>query len=165
LSDLSNIQFRSPKPEDGISVWRLIASCPPLDPNSSYCNLLQCTHFSSTSVAAVSGMELLGFVSGYLIPDRPNTLFIWQVAVSETARGCGLASRMLDHILERDICKNVQYLETTITEDNDASWALFERLSKRQKAELLSLPGFDKIQHFDGLHDSECLVRIGPFNL
>jgi L-2,4-diaminobutyric acid acetyltransferase len=115
-------------------------------------------------VAAESDTELLGFISGYLIPDRPNTLFIWQVAVSAKARGCGLASRMLDHILARESCRNVQYLETTITEDNDASWALFGRLAERRQAELVSLPGFDKALHFDGMHDSETLVRIGPFN-
>ena len=38
--------------EDGLAVNRLIASCPPLDTNSTYCNFLQCLHFAETSVLA-----------------------------------------------------------------------------------------------------------------
>ncbi|MBD4807723.1 diaminobutyrate acetyltransferase, partial [Xanthomonas citri pv. citri] len=38
--------FRTPAVTDGPSVTELIAQCLPLDPNSAYCNLLQCTHFA-----------------------------------------------------------------------------------------------------------------------
>jgi len=91
-----------PSPSDGASVFRLINQCPPLDTNSMYCNLLQCTHFAKTSVAAVQNngaeKDLLGFISGYLKPENKNTLFIWQVAVDERARGIGLAGSMLKHL-------------------------------------------------------------------
>lgn len=132
-----------------------------------YCNLLQCTHFANTSVAAVqantSGEELIGFISGYLIPERPDTLFIWQVAVSEAARGMGLAGKMLQHILDRSQCDKVRYLETTITESNHASWALFESLSKKLHTSLERSIMFDRDAHLAGGHDSEILVRLGPF--
>ena len=155
--------IRTPKPEDGVSVYRLVAQCPPLDPNSVYCNLLQCSHFADTSVAAESREGLVGFVSGYLVPDRTDTLFIWQVAVAAAARGQGLAMRMLRHILERSQCARVSYLETTITTSNSASWALFESLANKLKADLDSSLLFERKQHFDGDHESEMLVRIGPF--
>jgi L-2,4-diaminobutyric acid acetyltransferase len=157
------ISLRVPTLEDGMSVFRLIHRCPPLDTNSSYCNLLQCGHFSATSVAASSADELVGFISGYIVPERQDTLFIWQVAVDESARGCGLASKMLLHILNRPSCHGIRYLETTITQDNQPSWGLFTRLAKRLDVELRSSPWLDKQVHFDGQHDSESLVRIGPF--
>ena len=160
---LLNIELRHPLLEDGMAVHRLIERCPPLDPNSSYCNLLQCSHFSQTSVAAESAGELVGFISGYLQPQRPDTLFIWQVAVDARARGVGLASRMLLEILSRSACAGVCYLETTITADNQPSWALFQGLAKRLSAECNAGEWMDRQRHFDGQHDSEQLVRIGPF--
>jgi L-2,4-diaminobutyric acid acetyltransferase len=124
-------------------------------------------HFSDTSVAAVqsdsTAEEMLGFISGYLIPERKNTLFIWQVAVSEAARGRGLALDMLQHILDRPQCSDVSYLETTITESNRASWALFESLSKKLHTTLEKSIMFDRDDHFAGDHDTEYLARLGPF--
>lgn len=129
-----------------------------------YCNLLQCTHFADTSVAAEQQDELVGFVSGYRIPQRPDTLFIWQVAVSEQGRGQGLAAQMLEHILTRPGCREVTHLETTITEANRASWALFERWADKRHAEVSTSPLFRRDIHFEGGHDTEILLRIGPFH-
>jgi len=148
-----------------MSVFRLIQRCPPLDTNSSYCNLLQCGHFSNTSVAAHRDKQLVGFISGYLLTERPDTLFIWQVAVDECARGIGLASRMLTHLLSRLSSHSILYLETTITQENKPSWNLFKSLAKHLDATLQSSEWLDKQAHFDGQHDSELLIRIGPFNL
>jgi L-2,4-diaminobutyric acid acetyltransferase len=155
--------FRPPTPEDGADVHHLVAHCPPLDPNSLYCNLLQCTHFRDTSVAALQNGQMMGFISGYRVPDRDDTLFIWQVAVDDRTRGQGLASRMLLEILHRPQCQKISYLETTITPDNSASWALFRRLSEHLEASLEQTPLFKREQHFRGQHETEMLVRIGPF--
>lgn len=160
-----DIVLRTPVSEDGMEVHRLVAACPPLDPNSSYCNLLQCSHFAGTSVAATLDGELVGFISGYCIPDRPDTVFVWQVAVGEAARGCGLATRMIKYILSQPACEKVSFLETTITEDNKASWALFTGAARKLDAEINSSVFFDKNTHFQGEHDSEMLVRIGPFSV
>lgn len=100
--------------------------------------------------------ELIGFISGYRIPEQPDTLFIWQVAVSEKARGKALATRMLEHILTRQNSQD-------ITPDNQASRALFKGLAKWLETPITSSVLFDKERHFSGAHDSELLVRIGPF--
>jgi len=162
------IELQAPTAEDGMSVYKLVQNCPPLDTNSAYCNLLQCSHFSDTSVAAVlhsdnEEPQLVGFISGYILPGKPDTLFIWQVAVSDKARGQGLASKMIQHILQRPNCAQVQFIETTITESNGASWALFERAAKNLSAPLNRSVMFEEQQHFKGQHDTEMLVRIGPF--
>lgn len=144
-------------------MFQLVEACPPLDPNSIYCNLLQCQHFSDTSVAAFMGDELVSFTSGYLIPGKNDTLFIWQVAVGEKARGKGLATRMIMDILNRPCCRDVRYIETTITKPNEASWALFRKLTQLLDSELHSSVMFDRQKHFADEHDSEMLVRVGPF--
>lgn len=160
--------FYPPSKDDGWAVAKLISDCPPLDTNSVYCNLLQCHHFSSTSVAVRltdelnKPGELVGFISGYRVPDKPETLFIWQVAVSEKARGRGVAAKMIDHILDREACQSVRSIETTITEANKASWALFGRVAKSYNASLSSEALFTQDKHFSGQHDTEMLVTIGP---
>lgn len=164
------ILLRAPVAEDGAHLHRLVAECPPLDPNSLYCNLLHCTHFSGTSVAAVrqdsQGQErLVGFISAYIPPSQPDTLFVWQVAVAEEARGQRLAARMLDDILERPQCRNVCYLDTTITPGNDASWGLFESWARRHNAPTRTHVLFERERHFQGRHDDEHLMRIGPFEM
>ena len=70
---------------------------------------------------------------------------------------------MLKEIVGRDACSNVTHLETTITEDNEASWALFRSFARDLGAELTYHEHFEKETHFGGKHDSEFLLRIGPF--
>ncbi len=158
----SELILRQPQPADGPALHELIAACPPLDENSVYCNLLQCSHFAATSVVAERDGALVGSISGYLVPGRENTLFIWQVAVGAVARGEGLARRMLNHIVEREHCAGVEFMETTVTEDNAASWGLFESFARHWGAGLERSVMFDRATHFGGAHDSEILARIGP---
>ncbi len=166
ITDNQLLEFAEPYGELGHQVAQLVKRCPPLDPNSTYCNLLQCEHFYSTSCSVLTTQkELVGFVSGYLLPQKPDTLFIWQVAVDPSQRGKNLGQRMMLHILSRDVCKEVQFLETTVTNDNKASIAMFSRLADFLKAPDVSKTVlFDKQKHFLGLHDSEVLFRIGPFS-
>src|SRR5690606_35020586 len=84
-SHTAPITLRPPASADGPHLHRLVRACKPLDENSIYCNLLQCTHFADTCVAAEQDGELVGFISGYIPPKQADTLFVWQVAVSEQA--------------------------------------------------------------------------------
>lgn len=161
-TDADRIRLRKPEAGDGMAVWQLIADCPPLDRNSAYCNLLQCTDFADTCIVAERGDDVVGWISGYRPPAERDTLFVWQVAVHEDARGCGLAGRMLEGLLERPDCDGVAKIKTTITPDNDGSFALFRSFAKRAGAAFDETAGFDKHEHFDGMHDSERLITIGP---
>jgi L-2,4-diaminobutyric acid acetyltransferase len=134
-----------------------------LDVNSRYAYLLWCRDFADTTVIArrdESDDPALGFVTGYRRPEVPDTLFVWQVAVDERARGEGLAGRMLDSLVES--VDDVHHLETTITPDNDASIALFTKFAERWEA------GVDREELFDeellgDNHLPETRFRIGPF--
>ena len=154
------ITFRKPNREDGAAIWDLIASCHPLDENSMYCNLIQCDHFRDTCIVAEMNGEPVGWISAYITPDDEETLFVWQVAVSEKARGQGLGSRMLKELIAREECEDVNRLQTTITLDNDASWALFGKFSKGLNGKLKSQPYFKRDDHFDGRHATEHMVTI-----
>jgi L-2,4-diaminobutyric acid acetyltransferase len=94
--------IRRPRPGDGPSVFDLVSSIPALDDNSLYCNVLQCTHFADTAAIAEEFGAVVGWVSAYLQPDAPDTLFVWQVAVRDDQRGKGIAGRLIASILELD---------------------------------------------------------------
>lgn len=158
------IKFTVPLTDLGPQVYDLIAECDPLESNSRYCNLLQTLHFKDTCVAALNETgELWGFISGYVIPNSDNTLFIWQVAVSPKARGMGLGKDMLKHILNRSEL-DIHYVETTITPGNEASWGLFESLAKDLEAEVTTRLLFDSEKHLAGRGEDEILLNIGPFS-
>lgn len=155
-----DITYRTPRTEDGSDVWRLIQSCEPLDENSLYCNLLQCDHFGDTCVVAECDGAVVGWVSGYIVPDEPDTVFVWQVAVDASVQGRGVGKAMLNALLEREVCADVRRLKTTITADNEASWALFGSLARRRGGSMKREPYFRKDAHFDGEHATEHMVTI-----
>lgn len=70
---------------------------------------------------------------------------------------------MLQHLLTRLIPQGIRYLDTTITEDNAASWALFKAVARDRGATYTQTVRFDRGQHFGDCHDTEFLLRIGPF--
>lgn len=151
------IIVRKPLSTDGFGVHQLIDKCKPLDTNSVYCNLLQCHHFSDTCRLAETDGQIAGFVSGYALPDKPETLFIWQVAINADFRGNGLGKILISDILAE---KQFSQLNTTITEDNQSSWQLFRGIASYYKANLTSQILFERQNHFGEQHDSELLVTI-----
>lgn len=159
-SDEQPLTYRMPVAEDGPDIRDLIDTCHPLDKNSLYCNLLQCTHFADTSIIAERAGKIVGWISGYIPPAAPDTLFIWQVAVAPEARGMGLALRLLNGLLARDGAAGLTRLQTTITDDNAASWALFRRLAMQHGATLTHQPHFTRDTHFAGDHATEHMVSI-----
>jgi L-2,4-diaminobutyric acid acetyltransferase len=157
------ISCRKPAVEEGASIWQLVRASEQLDLNSAYCYLLLCRHFSDTCAVAVVEGEVVGFVTAYLPPGQPDTLFVWQIGVARTMRGKGLATRLLKELLQRDACRGVKYLEATVGPENQASRALFTALARWLNADLIEESCFDA-EHFPGEdHEAENLLRIGPF--
>ena len=79
--------------EDGAEIWELVRACKPLDEESMYCNMIQCDHLRETCVVAERDGAIVGWVSAYVLPYDPETLFVWQVAVAEAAREDGIPLR------------------------------------------------------------------------
>lgn len=157
-------RFRAPLDIDASRVWSLIEATPALDDNSLYANLLQCSDFAATCALAERGDELLGWMSGYVPPSRPDTLFVWQICVSDAARGLGMGRRLLAEALSRPANAHIHQLACTITADNTASWALFASVARALDAPLQRVERFDTVAHFAGAHASEFGVTIGPFH-
>jgi len=149
---------------DGKAVHDLIARCPPLDLNSSYNYFLLCSHFADTCVVAERDGEMVGFMSAYRLPQAMERLFIWQVAVDSSARGHGLASRMLESLLQRPVCAGLCYLETTVSPSNRASRQVFTRFAAAHEWDWHEETFLNR-DHFGAeAHEEEVLFRLGPLN-
>ncbi|MDO6587467.1 diaminobutyrate acetyltransferase [Salipiger sp. 1_MG-2023] len=153
------LTLRKPEKTDGAAIWELVRACKPLDENSMYCNLVQAEHFRDTCVVAELDGEVVGWISGHMIPNE-DTFFVWQVAVGAQARGLGLGKQMLLHLVNRDETTEARALKTTITQDNDASWGLFRSFARTVGGELSDAPHYHKDDHFGGHHDTEHLVTV-----
>jgi len=156
--------FRPPTREDGPALWRLVADTGVLDKNSLYAYLLLCEHFSQSCILTEYEGQIIGAVTGYILPDRPDTLFVWQVAVDANHRGKRLASQMLDRLLERNLENSVRFIETTVAPSNIPSDRMFRKMAKRWNAELINRDGFPQSLFPFDAHEAEPLYRIGPIN-
>lgn len=158
------IRFRSPTLQDASAIRTLISQCPPLDVNSCYAYLLQSVHLNDTCIVAEAGRHLAGYVSAYRIPNKPNTLFVWQVAVDAQFRGQRLGSQMINEILARPACRKIERLETTVSPGNDASERLFLNLAREHQASCNVEQLFGNNMFDDPGHAPEHLYRIEPLN-
>ncbi|MEV6649548.1 diaminobutyrate acetyltransferase [Streptomyces sp. NPDC051219] len=154
----------TPKVEDGAAMWRIARDSVTLDLNSSYSYLLWCRDFAATSaVARRADGEPVGFITGYVRPESPRTLVVWQVAVDRGHRGRGLAGALLEDLAVKVAGSHgVDRIETTITPDNTASERLFTSYAERRGASVSREVLFDAGLFPDGGHEPEVLYRIGP---
>lgn len=159
-----HIVFRTPVISDAQMIWKLIQISPPLDLNSLYCYLILCAHFADTSVVAQSPEGLCGYISAYIRPDCPSTLFVWQVVVNPVCQGQGVAKTMLKTVLQRQYPVPVSYLETTVNPSNRASDALFNSLAKTLNTSCEKSVLFCEKDFGESAHEDEILYRIGPFD-
>ncbi|MEU3844008.1 diaminobutyrate acetyltransferase [Streptomyces sp. NPDC028635] len=156
-----------PSVADGAALWRIAKDSEALDLNSSYSYLLWCRDFAGTSaVVRREDGEPVGFITGYVRPERPHTLLVWQVAVDAAYRGKGLAAALLDGLTARLAAEHrITDVETTITPGNTASERLFTSFAARHGARVEREVLFDAGLFPDGPHDPEVLYRIGPLTL
>lgn len=150
--------------DDGAELWRIARGSGELDLNSPYSYLLWCRDFAdTTAVARDTSGRPVGFVTGYLRPDAPETLFVWQVAVEGSHRGSGVAGTLLDALTARVAAEHgVSRVEATVTPGNLASDRLFRSYARRHGADLTQEVLFPSAAFPAAGHESEVLYRIGP---
>lgn len=150
------INFRTPILEDGKAIYELIKRCPPLDLNSSYLYLLLADHFAGSCILAETDENVVGFVSAYLKPQQPDTLFVWQVAVDSDMRGQQLGSRLLQQLYQQlGSADKVNKLETTISPSNAPSQKLFARFAKSNSLTIRSETYMPAAFFSTGEHNNE----------
>lgn len=164
--DAAGVTIAEPDCSDGPQLWRLARDSGVLDVNSSYAYLLWCRDFAGTSAVAKMDGTVVGFVTGFLRPEAPDTVMIWQVAVDVGQRGRNLAGRMLHAIVDRLSPRGVCWMHTTVSPSNEASIRLFTALARDRGTEIERRELFapeDFPTEEPGGHEAEDLYVIGPF--
>jgi L-2,4-diaminobutyric acid acetyltransferase len=159
----SPITTRKPGLDDGQRLWQAVKQTGTLDLNSSYLYLLMCDQFADTCILAEMEGELVGFITAFLRPDHPRTLFVWQVGVLEQARGRGVAKTLMRALVSRPVCADIEWVEATVSPGNEPSRALFSAFARDLGVDMQELPYMTR-QHFpqEGHHEAEPLLRLGP---
>src|SRR5690606_9671593 len=100
-------------------IWSLTRSMPLLDEHSPRSIRLQATYFACTSAVAERGENVVGWATGHILPEQTDTLFVWQVCVSDDASDDHhLGSRLVADVLSRPVCDGVTTLQCTIRDDD-----------------------------------------------
>ena len=155
------VHCRAPRDADGAALARLAAACPPLEPNSGYAYVLMATRFAVTSAVAEDGRDLAGFCGAFRTAERPECLFVWQIAVAPGYRGRGVSRALVQDVLARPANRDVRYIEATVGEDNEASAAFLRSLAQGLGAPCVTGAGYPA-HLFPSAHETEVLFCIGP---
>ncbi|WP_186576828.1 diaminobutyrate acetyltransferase [Aquibacillus kalidii] len=159
----SGVSFEKPTVEDGAAMWELVNNST-LDQNSAYKYIMMCEYFAETCVVAKQDDELVGFITAFIPPERQDVVFIWQVGVDSSQRGKGIASKMLNHLVERNACQNVRFVEATVTPSNQASQSLFRKLARDHETQCTVSEFFTENLFPSDDHEEELNFRVGPIN-
>ncbi|WP_281890366.1 diaminobutyrate acetyltransferase [Paenibacillus sp. YYML68] len=161
------VRLRPPVKEDGADVWELVRRSGTLDLNSSYAYIMLCDVFRQTCAVAEAGGRIVGFVSAFIHPSKPDTLFVWQIAVDSSQRRKGLGQRLLQEVWQREACRKVKYIEATVGPDNVASRSLFSKFGRAREADCRLTQGYSAsifpAAPGGKAHEDELLLRVGPF--
>lgn len=163
MLDADGVGIRAPSQDEGALFWEIARDAGGLDLNSPYAYMMTSRHFPETCALAELYGKPAGFVMAHRIPARPEVLFIWQVAVLPAFRGLGIAQRMFDNLLAREVNSGVRIMEATVTPSNASSAALFAAFAKKRNAELEIRTGYPAAEFPEGHgHEAEDLYVISP---
>src|SRR5690625_3318380 len=157
-----DVRFRTPIERDAASIWQLTHDEGELDLNSPYMYLLVCSDWAATSLIAEDDEGLVGFVAAYRPPPRPEAVFVWQIGVAARARRRGLGRALLHQTLQLPANADVKFVTATVTDDNEASTALFRRFADDLGADCVTTPRFGAELFPGGDHQPEVEFVIGP---
>ncbi|MCU0756822.1 MAG: diaminobutyrate acetyltransferase [Xanthomonadales bacterium] len=163
-----DLRVRQPTPDDGARMWRLVRDMGGLELNSAYFYLLYCRDYARSCLIAETADELAGFVLGHRPPERPESLFVWQIGVAPGLRQRGVGRWLLQALIDRRSAATPDqrwtHLEASVSPDNRASRHLFRSVAQRHQVPCEVSP-FLGAEQFPEKHPREDLLRIGPFPL
>ncbi|ULL16822.1 diaminobutyrate acetyltransferase [Paenibacillus sp. H1-7] len=161
VPEQERVNIRPPSIEDANAVWHLVKHIGTLDPNSSYLYLLLFRYFADTCLVAEKDGQIVGFVTSFVQPDDPSALFVWQIGVTSEERGQGIATRLLQSLLELPAVRKASRLEATVSPGNRASHRLFETAAQSRNTVCETVEGGFPASLFpEAGHEDEPLIRI-----
>lgn len=156
------LTLRGPIGSDGPAMQKVARASKVLSVHDTYYYALMANHFQRTCIIAECGKTVCGYVTGYIPPAQPDTLFIWQVGVAPGYQGKSIGKRMLSALL---YTLRPTFLEATIVPANRASIALFRSVAVLFNANhTFSENPFLSREDLGPYEPAEHMMRIGPLS-
>ena len=154
------LRFRAPQASDAAEISLLLKESGAPTHSELHRSLLQSDQFRETcGVVEIAG-DIVGWISAYLPPFDPESLYVWQIAVSKKARGLGVAHRMLLDLMNRDICDGVRRLQISIRFDDPDGWEFIQRYADIRGASMAVQANYLRDVSASGLQPTEHLVTV-----
>lgn len=160
-TSVNKIHFRTPSVEDGPVVRQLVQAAGILEVNTAYFYLIFCEEFQNSCLVAEQAGVVVGVVLGFRRPQSIDTLFCWQIGVLPSARGQGLAKKMLNAWLRLAGNETVTRVQASVAEDNVASDRLFRAFARDLGTQCTVTPWLTPKLLPTG-HSAEPLYDISP---
>lgn len=154
-----DVVIKTPTLKDGVAIWRMVKASNKLDVNSTYLYCLLSDHFAQTCAIAYHQYQPVAFVTAYRLPQRPNVLFVWQIAVEQAYRGQGIALQLLEFLSRQAWFSTISEVQATISPSNDASAALFKKFAQQHQSRIIIEP-YLTTQQLTDAHEEEPLWRV-----
>lgn len=159
----AHVVYRPPDPGDALTVWDMVDRSDELDNNSPYYYALWFRDFAASSLVATVDGEIVGFLTGYLRPEQPDTYMVWQTAAKPRHGIPFLGVKLFEEAVGRAAGAGARYVEATVSADNKAIIMVLRKLARSHAAEIETEVLFPADQ-FPGEHHDEVLYRIGPLS-
>ena len=159
------LAVRRPRLQDGRRLWQFVRESSHQGWISSDFYLLLCYHFPDTCVVAEEGDDIVGFLAAYRSPLAEGTVFVWQLCVGLECRDTEIATHMLTDLLDRDVSRDVRYLEATVCPTESAQQAAMRGLARRFGTVCEERPLFQPHLFAEEDHEEEWLYRVGPLEV
>lgn len=142
-------------PEDYAAIYQLMNNTQGIDNHTAY-TLWQCTYFDADFFLVAKEQDtLLGYVFGR--PTGADHIFLWQIAVSEAARGKHVGKQLVQQFIKQAQTKGFTQLITTITQGNQASERLFQSIAKELESALVTQ---GNTGNFGGVMSDEVIYHL-----
>ncbi|MFF8999819.1 GNAT family N-acetyltransferase [Streptomyces achromogenes] len=157
------VAFRAPTPQDALPAWRPARKTPHSGASGPYCFARWLRDFADTSLVAVAGRDVIGFLIGYRRPDVPDTYCVLRTEVDPHHGTPDLGAHLLRVAAEREVARGARFVEGAVPAGDTAADEAYARLARWYGAPAHKEALFPSSRFPDGEHD-EILHRIGPLH-
>ncbi|MFG2932117.1 GNAT family protein [Streptomyces achromogenes] len=155
------VAFRAPTPQDTLPAWQLARKAPRSGSPSRYSCARWFRDFADTSLVAVAGRDVIGFLIGYRRPDVPDTYCVLRTEVGPHHGTPALGAQLLRAAAEREIARRARFVEGAVPPGDAAGVEAYAQLARWYGAPAHKEALFPS-SSFPGSDHDEILHRIGP---
>lgn len=143
------MEIRSIQMEDIVGIRELLAKGTPyVLPHHHYIYWMMAKYFPKSNLAAIDDGEVIGYLCA--IPEeKQSCYFIWQIIVAPRMNHKGVATELMNHLLEVTEKNDISALELTIDKNNKRSREFFGKYAERLGACLEETDEYRYEQNYD----------------